>query len=266
LSGTVRWNAADYAVNSRGQQAWALSTIDRIELGPSDAVLDVGCGDGKVTVELARRVPSGRVAGIDSSPDMVRLAMETWGESLPNVEFRVVDARALDFPPVFDWVFSNSALHWVPDHPAVLRGVARALKPGGRIMLSMGGRGTAAAVHRVLDDFRSGGTWAPHLADVVPPHHFFGPEEYGRWLPAAGLRVRRVELTGKEMRHAGIDALQGWLRTTWMPYLERIPSEAQAEFIAQLAEGVRNGCETNEDGAIVLPMVNLEVEAEKAGP
>jgi trans-aconitate 2-methyltransferase len=118
----------------------------------------------------------------------------------------------------------------------------------------------------VLDDFRSGGTWAPHLADVVPPHHFFGPEEYGRWLPAAGLRVRRVELTGKEMRHAGIDALQGWLRTTWMPYLERIPSEAQAEFIAQLAEGVRNGCETNEDGAIVLPMVNLEVEAEKAGP
>jgi trans-aconitate 2-methyltransferase len=263
LSGPVRWNAADYAVNSRGQYSWALSTIDRLDLGPSEAVLDVGCGDGKVTKELALRVPSGRVVGIDSSADMVRLARETWGPSSPNLEFRVVDARALDFPPIFDWVFSNSTLHWVPDHPAVLRGVVRALEPGGRVVLSMGGRGTAAAVHRALADFQREGPWAPYLADVVAPHHFFGPEEYGRWLAEAGLQARRVELTAKQMRHADTTALEGWLRTTWMPYLERIPDDARAAFVTELAEGVGRGCDTAEDGSIILPMVNLEVEAEK---
>ena len=260
----MRWNAADYAANSRGQYTWALSTIDRLGLGSGDAVLDVGCGDGKVTVELARRVPSGRVVGIDASADMVRLATDTWATSLANVEFRVVDARALDFAPVFDWVFSNSTLHWVPDHPAVLRGIVRALKPGGRVVLSMGGRGTAAAVHDVLADFQREGPWAPYLADVPAPHHFFGPEEYGPWLAEVGLRPNRVELTPKEMRHANLAALEGWLRTTWTPYMERISPETRGEFIGQLAEGVRHRCDTAEDGSIILPMVNLEVEAEKA--
>jgi len=151
----------------------------------------------------------------------------------------------------------------VPDHPAVLRGVVRALRPGGRIMLSMGGRGTAAAVHEVLADFGREGPWAPHLTDVAPRHHFFGPEEYGPWLAEAGLRMRRAELMPKQMRHADIAALEGWLRTTWMPYVVRIPSGAQPEFISQLAAGVRQMCESAEDGAIILPMVNLEVEAEK---
>jgi len=260
---SVQWNAADYAAHSRGQLAWALSTIERLELRPTDTVLDIGCGDGKVTAELARRVPSGRVVGVDSSPDMVRLATETWGASSPNVEFHVADAGALALPAIFDLVFSNSTLHWIPDHPAVLRGVARALKPRGRVVLSMGGRGTAAAVHEALAELRAAGPWAPYLADLEAPHHFFGPEEYRDWLPQAGLRCRRAELTPRVMRHAQMAALEGWLRTTWMPYLERVPPGARGDFISDLAEAVRQRCDTADDGAILLPMVNLEVQAEK---
>src|SRR5262245_57215413 len=136
------WDASDYARNSQGQFGWAISNIGKLELQTGETVLDIGCGDGKITAELAKRVPLGRVAGIDRSENMVALARHLI--VLPNVTFRLMDVQEIAFDSEFDAVFSNSTLHWVPDYAAVSRGIARALKPNGRIFLSMGGRGTAA--------------------------------------------------------------------------------------------------------------------------
>jgi trans-aconitate methyltransferase len=83
----IQWDADDYARNSRGQFGWALSVIERLRPAPDAHVLDIGCGDGKVTMELARRVPRGSVIGVDSSPAMIELAQSTWGGAAPNVEF-----------------------------------------------------------------------------------------------------------------------------------------------------------------------------------
>ena len=130
---TVQWNADDYARHSRGQFGWALSVIERLNVAPDVRVLDIGCGDGKVTVELARRVPRGSVVGVDSSPAMIDLARRSYGNAAANVDFRLGDAQALDFGARFDLAFSNAALHWARDQPAVLRGVAAALVPGCRI-------------------------------------------------------------------------------------------------------------------------------------
>src|SRR5437868_3943036 len=149
---TTDWDAKDYARHSHGQFAWALSVLDRVALSDDAAVLDIGCGDGKVSAEIAKRAPRGRVVGIDNSPAMIDLAKSTWGMTLPAIEFLKMDAQALDFPAMFDLAFSNSALHWVSDHLAMLRGVAASLKPGGRLVFSMGGRGTAAVVYRALAD------------------------------------------------------------------------------------------------------------------
>jgi trans-aconitate methyltransferase len=261
----TQWNATDYAKNSQGQFAWALNVIERLSLGADDHVLDLGCGDGKVSVELARRVPAGRVVGVDSSPGMIDLARSTWCPTVPNVEFRVADARSLNLSEAFDVAFSNSALHWIPDHLTVLRGVAAALKRGGNLFFSMGGRGSAAVVYSAIDELMRLEPWASLLSGARPPHHFFGPEDYDVWLPQAGLRPRRVELVQKPMHHANVQALEGWLRTTWMPYAERMAAAQRAEFVAKLAERVRLRCHTADTGAILLPMVNLEVEAEKLG-
>lgn len=260
---SMTWNASEYAKNSLGQYAWAMSLIERLDLAPDDHVLDIGCGDGKVTVEIARRVPSGHVLGVDRSEDMVELAQQTWCPSIPNVEFRVADARALRPPDAFDYVFSNSTLHWIPDHPAVLSGVAAALKPGGRLAFSMGGRGTASAVYSAIGELAQLEPWGGFLAGVVSPHYFYGAEEYNEWLPQAGLAPRRVELVPKPMRLAGKSGLEGWLRTTWFLYTDRIPTERRAQFLDELAQRVRARCATDANGEILLPMVNLEIEAEK---
>jgi trans-aconitate 2-methyltransferase len=256
---TIRWDASDYAKNSQGQFGWAMANIGRLALQGSESVLDIGCGDGKVTAEIARLVPGGRVLGIDQSEEMVALA--TQQIRLPNVAFRVMDAQALEFAVElngeFDAVFSNSTLHWVPDQAAVVRGIACALKPGGRVVLSMGGRGTAAIVFKALEGMTE------FLSDLSSPHHFMGPEQYRPWLADAGLRAVRVELVRKPMRLADAGALEGWLRTTWMMYSARVPEERRAEFLRELTERVRKDCAIADDGALLMPMVNLEVEAQK---
>ena len=259
LNRGVQWDASDYARNSQGQFGWAMSNIDKLRLQHDDCVLDVGCGDGKITSELARRVPGGRVIGVDRSDGMIALAKRS--VQCANVAFRTVDAQQLDYTQEFDAVFSNSAIHWMRDQSAVVQGIARALRPGGRIFLSMGGRGTAAIPRRVLDELMRESKWAELLAEAPSPHHFKGPEEYEPWIAQAGLRAHRVELVQKPMRLAELAALEGWLRTTWMTYTERIPEEGRAEFIREWAKRVADGCTPAEDGALLLPMVNLEVEA-----
>lgn len=255
------WDAADYARNSQGQYGWALDNLGKLKLTGYETVLDVGCGDGKITVEIARRVPHGHVVGIDQSADMVALAAQNF--ELPNVRFRVLDAQALDFNEEFDAIFSNSAIHWMPAPAAAIRGITRALKPGGRMFLSIGGRGTAALPRKAIEELTVEPRWSPYLAEAASPHYFFGPDEYLPWLAEAGLHADRVELVPKPMRLPSVQALEGWLRTTWMTYWQRLPVEERPDFIRELTERVRGGCETADEGALLMPMINLEVEAHK---
>ena len=100
----------------------------------------------------------------------------------------------------------------------------------------------------------------------MSPHFFRGPEEYEGWLCDAGLEPRRVELVRKPMRHADPAALEGWLRTTWVAFTDCIPEDRRAAFFAELLDRVRPGCDSGEGDEILMPMVNLEVEAEASAP
>src|ERR1041385_3111436 len=101
---TVQWNAADYAANSTAQQSWARELIAGLHLRGDERVLDVGCGDGKVTAELDGAVSRGSVTGVDASEAMIGFAQKTF--AMPNLEFQVMDARRLRLPREFDLVFS----------------------------------------------------------------------------------------------------------------------------------------------------------------
>ena len=92
----IAWNAADYAANSTVQQTWARELITKLNLRGDEHVLDIGCGDGKVTAEIARALPRGSVTGADASPQMIEFAKKTFPASaFPNMRFRVMDARKI---------------------------------------------------------------------------------------------------------------------------------------------------------------------------
>jgi trans-aconitate methyltransferase len=262
-----RWDSEDYARHSSAQQEWALELLDKLALRGGEAVLDIGCGDGKVTAALAARVPRGSVLGVDSSPDMVERALRTFPpERHLNLRFQLRDAQELDFEESFDAAFSNATLHWVRDHPRVLRGVARALRRGGRLLFQMGGRGNGEEILHKLEELSREPPWETWLAGFPCPWSFYGPEEYRGWLEQAGLEARRVELIPKEMRQPGAEGLAGWVRTTWLPYTQAVPPERREELVARIVERYLRDHPLEADGMVRVRMVRLEVEASKKAP
>jgi len=258
------WNADDYAKHSSSQYKWAKELIPKLKLSGNEALLDIGCGDGKVTAILAKCLPNGCVVGVDSSEDMVVLARRTFPhEAYPNLSFQRMDARALTFQARFDRVFSNAALHWIIDHKSVLHGVQRSLKGGGRLLFQMGGKGNAQDVLAVLDGLFMEKPWREFFVGFGFPYGFYTPEEYRVWLCEAKLEPERVELVPKDMQLPGGEGLAGWIRTTWLPYTERLPTDLRERFIEQIVTTYMKTNPLDEAGIAHVRMARLEVEASK---
>jgi len=260
------WDADDYAHHSAIQKSWARELIDKLKLRGDEHVLDIGCGEGKVTAELAERVPDGSALGIDNSATMIERAQKAFApQNHPNLSFKLADARDLAFEQSFDVAFSNAALHWVRDHRPMLKGLWRSLKPAGRILLQMGGSGNAAAIIGTLDRMMVEDAWKPYFDDFEFPYGFHPPDAYANWLETVGFDVQRVELIPKIMKHDGQEGLAGWIRTTWLPYTERVPQKQRAQFIEEMTRRYIEENPPDDDGRIHVQMIRLEVEAIKKG-
>ena len=246
----AQWNAQDYAQSSSAQAAWAQDLIVKLNLSGNETVLDVGCGDGKVTAEIARRLPDGFVLGIDSSSEMVQFAnAENLESAIANLQFACMDARKIDSSRTFDVVFSNTVLHWVDDHPAFLRGASQVLRSRGKLVTSCGGKGNAADVVSVFEALIQQPTWNPYFTNFQFPYFFFQS-------------VRR-DLVPKDMIHSGREGLSGWIRTTWMPYIHRVPEARRENLIEEFLKEYLNQHPLDRQGNSHVKMVRLEVEAIK---
>jgi trans-aconitate methyltransferase len=225
-------------------------------------VLDVGCGDGKLTAIMAQQVTSGAVTGIDASPQMVTLARQRWGR-VRNMAFSCVDVLQLMFSGVFDVVFSNTVLHWVADHPAVLAGMRRALKPGGRMLLQMPTAGNCMHFIEAVERVRAMPRWRPFFTGFMFPWRFCLERDYNRWLDEAGLVAQKVITVKKDMCHDSPVSLAGWMRITWLPYLQCVPREKQTTFVEMVVDDYLRRVPTDTVGRTHVDMVRLEVAATK---
>jgi trans-aconitate methyltransferase len=261
------WNPEDYAKNSSAQLSWARELVTNLKLEGHEAVLDVGCGDGKITAEFAGAVPRGFVLGVDSSLVFIEYARSHYPPlSFPNLRFEQMDARRLSCDRPFDIIFSNAVLHWVDDHPTFLAGCARLLNPNGRLFISCGGKGNAGDILSVLNHLIQEPRWSAYFSGFVFPYYFYSPEEYKPWLTRAGLQPTRVELVEKDMTQPGKDGLTGWIRTTWLPYTHRVPESLREEFIDEWVEAYLAEYPLDADDRSHIRMIRLEVEATRQPP
>ena len=259
-----QWDAKDYHKSSSEQKKWGLELLDKIALSGSERVLDIGCGDGKLTAEIARRVPHGSVLGIDKSEDMIRFAGELYHPKVfPNLRFIRLDACNLNFNQEFNVVFSNAALHWVSDQPPVLAGITKSIVQGGKLIAQMGGKGNASDILRILDTLIHEEKWAGFFKGFSVPYTFYDDREYMTQLKSAGLKVKRVELIPKRMVHDGREGLAAWIRTTWLPYIRRVPENLKTDFIYEIVDTYLTLEGLNVNDIVPIEMVRLEFEAER---
>jgi trans-aconitate methyltransferase len=264
IRSTYLWNAEDYARHSSAQESWALELLASVDLADADEVLDVGCGDGRITAAIAARVPHGRVVGVDSSIDMVRHASSCFAASAhPNLSFELADAAALPFEDAFSVVFSNAALHWVRDHGPVIAGIARALHAGGRFVAQMGGAGNVATVIASFDAVMHRPRWRHDFEGFESTYGFHRAEDYARWLRTAGFEVHEARLIPKDMVHGSRAAFVGWLRSAWHPYTSAVSMPERQEFIEEVAADFLSAHPPDADGSIQVPGVRLQVRARK---
>ncbi len=177
------WNAARYRREAGYVSDLGQDVLEWLAPQAGEDILDLGCGDGALSVRIAAR--GARVTGVDASADMVDACRAK------GLDARCCDARALTFEACFDAVFSNAALHWIKPPQAVIDGVGRALKPGGRFVGEFGGFGNIAAIQTALM-----AVLEKHGLDgrAVNPWYFPTPTAYRGLLEAAGFEVRRIEL------------------------------------------------------------------------
>ena len=260
----MRWNAAEYAANSVVQQTWARELIARLNLRGDEHILDVGCGDGKVTAEIAGAVPRGSVTGADASAEMIAFARNRFPSAeISNLKFHIMDARKIKSTRQFDLVFSNAALHWVDDHEKILRGAAAVLKPGGRLVISCGGKGNAHDVFLALRPEMRLKRWCQFFRKMPMPYFFYAPGDYEKWLPKFGFSISALKLAPKDIAYAGAEGFATWLRTTWLPYVQRVPENLRADFIAAVTQRYVAKHPLDGHGQVHVRMVRLEIEAVK---
>jgi trans-aconitate 2-methyltransferase len=256
-----RWDAADYARHSAGQERWGRELIAQLNLQPTDDVLDIGCGDGRLTAAIAEQT-TGVVLGVDSSADMIRHA--TTHHAGGHLRFEVADAACLPYENAFSRVFSNAALHWVPgEHRAVVTGVAKALRAGGQALLQMGGQGNGSGIIAAFDAVRARTHWCDYFAQFVFPYGFHTPDDYRQWASQAGLVVLEGALLSKDMTYPDRQRFVGWLRTAWLPFVEPVDAAMRESYLEEVADTYLATNAPDEAGVIHVDMRRLQVRLTK---
>ena len=193
---------------------------------PGETILDLGCGDGALSLRIAES--GATVVAVDAAPDMVAAARAR------GLDARVMDGEALTFDQEFDAVFSNATLHWMRRPDAVITGMRRALKPGGRLIAEFGGGDNVATVKGALID---GLNRRGLDGESFVPWYFPDDDEYRARLEAHGFHVDQIALIPRPTPLPG--PIDDWLDTFCESFQFALPESDREAFKAEVVEAVR---------------------------
>ena len=222
----------------------AAEVLQALELTSSDRVLDVGCGDGRITFEIARRVPNGCIVGVDASSNMIELASQN---IRPNLRFEVADARSLPFTKEFDLVVSFNALHWIHEQDLALASIHRSLRSGGAAHLRLVPMGARKSIETVLEETQNSPAWSKYFCDFRDPYLRLTEEEYCLLTRKCGFRIERVQTESRTWDFRTRAELFAFSSVTMVEWTKRLSESLRSAFINDVLDRYR------------------AVEAEKAG-
>jgi trans-aconitate 2-methyltransferase len=231
------WNATVYARVSEPQLAWGKQVLDRLPLGGDEAVVDSGCGAGRVTELLAERLPRGHVVALDSSAAMIEQARGRLARFGDRVSFVQADAGAHVQQPPVDAIFSTATFHWVKDHDALFASLAASLRPGGRLVAQWGGGRNIARLRERGERQRESPAFARFFAGWEAPWYYATVEETQARLERAGFAGARVWLEPAPVRFDDATSFREFVAAVCLrDYLHRLPGPAQERFLEPIVE------------------------------
>ncbi len=254
------WNSSQYHQLSDPQFRWGLKVLDRLPLRGDETVLDAGCGSGRVTAELARRLPRGRVIASDYSENMLRSARETLATEFDGrVTFLQADMADLPLENEVDVVFSTAAFHWVLDHDALFRSLHRVLRAGGRLVAQCGGGPNLELVRARARVLIEESDFAEYFADFREPWTYALPEQTTGRMRRVGFSDAEAWLESAPTSFNDPAKYREFLRTVVLrAHVAKLPPDG-AEYMLRRITEVAAG----DDPAFTLDYWRLNIDARK---
>lgn len=214
-----RWDSASYQRDTDYVSKLGQGVLEWLEAKPGERILDLGCGDGVLTLKIAEA--GAKVTGVDASDSFVDSAIEK------GLDARLMDAHDLTFETEFEAVFSNAALHWMLEPEKVIDGVRRALKPKGRFVAEFGGFGNVAALTTAM---RAVGEAMGGNVALAGPWFYPTVEQYSRLLEKGGFNVDKITIFYRPTPLK--NGIRSWMKVMRAPFFEQFADREEQAYQA----------------------------------
>lgn len=256
---TTEWDAASYEELADPMTRWGAEFLERLDLAGDEAVVDAGCGTGRVTELLLGRLPDGTVLAVDVSEEMVGAAAERFAR---DRRVRVVrqDLLELEVGEPVDVVFSTATFHWILDHDQLFRRLAGVLKPGGLLAAQCGGADNVARVLETAGEVMREERFRETFDGWSDAKHFADPETTKARLERAGFEEIETWLHEEPTEFDSVEKLAWYLKTIILrQHVEVLAERDRDGFVRAVAKRLA------ERGAPVVDYVRLNMLARRAG-
>ncbi len=234
MAGKYEFNGEKYKNASKHQKEWGSKLISELKLQGKEEVLDIGCGDGVLTEQIAALLPDGKAVGLDASEGMIETANQL---KKPNLSFVCMDINEMSFENQFDLIFSNAALHWVHDHKKLLDNCMKALKENGKIAWNFAASGTCLTFNEIAGTVMELPEYQTYFTDFIWPWTMLSKKEYVDLMAGMDFLIYDVQKEITDRYFADSEEMIKWIdQPCLVPFLQVLPADKKESFREKVIE------------------------------
>lgn len=266
ISTAHTWKAEEYNLHSSVQRDSALQILQMISWKGNEQVLDIGCGDGKITAMIANYVSNGQVAGIDISQEMISFAQQCFSKiKHPNLSFSIQDAQHLNYDQKFDVIFSSFALQWVRDISSFFKGAYKSLSPSGVLAITVP-LGISVALEESINALISSQEWSSYFHTPLHPGlQFISDCEYKKLLYQHQFMPIQFTTVQQIVTFPSRDSFEKYV-IQWFVYLNLLPAHLKQVFFKQIIDKYLENEPILDSGEVVFKFSRVDILASKTTP
>lgn len=254
----MTWNPEQYLKFAQPRFRPAQDLLARVALESPQTVYDLGCGAGNVTQMLANRWPTAYITGVDSSAEMIAEASKSTG----NIVWQQQSVATWKPETPADVIFTNAALHWLPNHESLFPRLMDQLAPSGVLAVQMP-KNFNAPSHTLIWETVDAGPWQEKFKHLPRSSPVNDPLFYYNLVAPQASNIDIWETEYLQVLQ-GKDPVKEWTKGTWLKqFLELLDTEEQPVFEEDYARRVREAYPPQPDGKTLFPFRRLFMIVQK---
>jgi len=258
----IIWRAKEYHDLSIAQYVAASNLLDRLNVAADDHIIDIGCGNGKITANLSKIASRARVLGIDKSHEMISFANENFAnENYPNLTFKIQDAENLFALNTFDIVFSSFALQWIEDKNRFFKNAYNVLRKDGRLAV-ITPLGISTELQKAVDSIIALSEWSDYFQEFHPGWFFSNKNTIKHLVKENCFRIKYFSSCIQKVVFPSRESFEKYV-LLWLSYLIPIPEELKSKFFDKIMEKYFKILPIRSNGTAILRIPRLDLIAEK---